>query len=51
MKVKEIQNEDENEYFEEKYKLQYNLENKFFVKLYSMNIDRKKIMNYLHYMI
>jgi serine/threonine protein kinase len=41
MKVKEIQNEDENEYFEEKYKLQYNLENKFFVKLYSMNIDRK----------
>ena len=39
MKVKEIENMDESEYFEEKYKLQYNFDNKYFVKIYSVNSD------------
>ena len=39
MKVKEIESFEESEYFEEKYKLQYNLNSKYFVKLYSINSD------------
>ena len=39
MKVKEIENIDEAEYFEEKYKLQFNFDNKYFVKIYSINTD------------
>ena len=39
MKIKEIRNDEEAEYFQEKYKLQYNLENNYFVKLYSINVD------------
>ena len=42
MKVKEIDNLEESEYFEEKYKLQYNFDSKYFVKLYSINPDIKK---------
>ena len=41
MKVKEIDTIEESEYFEEKYKLQYDIDNKFFVKLYSINVDIK----------
>ena len=41
MKVKEIDSMEESEYFEEKYKLQYEFDNKYFVKLYSINSDIK----------
>ena len=41
MKVKEIDIMEESEYFEEKYKLQYEFDNKYFVKLYSINSDIK----------
>ena len=41
MKVKEIDSLEEAEYFEEKYKLQYNFDSKYFVKLYSANTDIK----------
>ena len=41
MKVKEIDRMEESEYFEEKYKLQYEFDNKYFVKLYSINSDIK----------
>ena len=41
MKVKEIDSIEESEYFEEKYKLQYNFDSKYFVKLYSINADIK----------